>query len=179
MPAWFELHEAQFVQDLYTTSAVAALTVDLQAVPKGKVWSILVAECHPSVSETRIFQFEKVTRSSWTYPLSVAVSLTASPTFRVPLLTQGQEITLYPGEVLRAKRDAATAGSTFLIQAQFVETDLPYYRYKEAQRGIAERRRQHGYPATGIIGASRAILGSHAENEPSIGQPQTPPNTEI
>lgn len=171
MPEAYQVHDGQFVIDAYAQSAVNGLTVLAAVVPAGKVWTVIAASMYPDAPETRTVHFSRVTRSGQTMAITIPVEIALSATIQYPLLTQGNELKLYQGERLRADRSVAAAGSTFFILFQYIETDMPLYRYEEPQK---EKMRQ-----TFKRGIATAVSGITAPAAPSrpggIGRPPTPP----
>jgi len=157
MDAW-DLHEARLIQEIAVTSGANALSVYSALVPAGKVWSILGAACFPSVTETRTFWFaisgRSLTLFAITRPQSFA--FTTAVNQQIPCLTEGMEIKLFPGERIYAFRDVATAGSTISLVCRYVESDLPFYAYKEPQKEITRAKLRHGsvYRSSGGISPS-------------------------
>lgn len=138
MPDGYSLHDGLFVQERASTSGAGATGVSMGLnVPAGKVYTILSAELHPSVNETQTYYFAIVTRNSNVYPVTIPTSVALTSTLPYPMLTEGTEIKMFPGEHLSGYRVAATAGSTLSMNVRWIETDLPPYEYIEPQ----ERKR--------------------------------------
>lgn len=143
MPESYELHEAALIQARTNTSAANALVISAPAVPSGKVWTILEAFGTSSVAggETQYVWFAITATGGLSYPVTrpvqQLVNITTSMYF--PLITEGLELKLFPGDQLSFYRAAATVGSTLLIYLRYIETDLPLYVYVEPQ----ERKRQY------------------------------------
>ena len=129
----YHLSEARLAQSLTRTSAADALNISLPAVPTGKFWNIIAAGLYPSVAETRLFFFERISAAAWPFPLTPPISYALDTVIRLGLLSEGTELVLLPGESLGARRSVATAGSGITIYAQFIESDLPLYTYDEPQ----------------------------------------------
>jgi len=142
----YEIHDARNVQTLTNWSGADGLVVSIGPVPAGKVWTILAAYLSGSITETRTFWFAIVSRSGLNMPVTVPVSFLIAPlvALYLPLVTEGMELRLLPGESLSAFRSVATAGSTIGIAAKFIETDLPYYSYVEPLKKIVNPIRKHG-----------------------------------
>jgi hypothetical protein len=150
----FDLHEGRFTQSGLRTSAADALTLALPAVvPANKYWTLLGASYNPSATETRVVVWEKVTRGGAVIAVTRPFSIELTTLLKWPLLTEGLELVLFPGEYVQVRRSAATAGSTMSIQFQYVESDLPYYAYTDPQKKLMQATIKHGsvYRATGAI----------------------------
>lgn len=165
MPEAYDLHEARFIQTQLLGSAADALYIGVGPVPAGKVWTILSAGAFPSVAETRLFWFSiYLPTGGLTFPVTTPVSLAASMTPPAFLagVTEGMEIKLYPGEYLRAYRSVATAGSSIYIAIRYIESDLPFYAYKEPLTQIVQKSLRHGsvYRSSGGISQRTAPGGS-------------------
>lgn len=152
MPEAYELHEARFVQEKVNTSAANGLTTNIGPVPAGKVWTLLAGYLMPSTAETKTVWFV-ISGQSSSYPVTVPATIALSNVIPFPLLTDGMELKMYPGQQLRAYRDSATAGSTISMGIEFIESDLPYYAYEEPQNKVVRKVAQHGsvYRSSGAI----------------------------
>lgn len=132
MGAFWKLEESRLVQQRGVSSAVNADLVDAATVPAGKIWVVTGAGYMPDAAETQIISFYKMGASGSAFcifnPLSIALN-PAMATF----IEQGMEYTLFPGEYLRVRRAAHTAGSTMGFSFQFIEIDQPLYTYEEPQ----------------------------------------------
>lgn len=168
----YELHEARLLQLTQATSAAGAVSVSIGPVPAGKIWTILHASYVCSHAETKSWYFS-VYRS--TFPCAMAVTRPAAlaviATWPNPMLTEGLEIKLYPGEYLFVTRDSATAGSTMQIAARYIETDLPFYSYDEPQNKVMRSVQKHGstYRASGAISPAGGGVGPGGHGGPSGG----------
>lgn len=156
----YRIDELRLVQEYVINSAIAALSLTSSAVPAGKIWTYLGAAYNPDAAETRLVEFMKLTRAGTAIPLRVPQSIALSTAIRLPLLTEGNQLILLPGEALYITRDAATAGSIMLLRAQFVESDMPIARYIEPQREISIKRRLRGFARLSNLGMARAAMGS-------------------
>jgi len=152
MDAW-ELHEARLIQEPVALSAVDAVSIASLVVPTGKIWTILSARYGPSATETRTVQFGLITRAGSFQPVRAPVSIALGAVIYYPLLTEGMELKIFPGEKVSVSRDVATAGSTMLLLLRLIETDLPYYSYTEPLAKVVDQARKHGsvYRATGGV----------------------------
>lgn len=131
----FQLSECRFLSDIYYVSAADALFVESAQVPNNRVWAVLQSCMFPGVAETRTVWASVMTASGNTYPLFAPVSALLNNTGRFfPVLEQGFQLYLFPGDRLRAYRDAATAGSVMYVSLRFADLDLPLYDYVEPQR---------------------------------------------
>jgi len=156
----FEIHDLQYAQDYTITSAADALTVNGSATPRARIRAVFLGGYVPSVAETRTLQFSIINPAFGAYPLAPPATVALLALFRYTFVPIGYEIVLFPGEYLQARRDAATAGSTIQFYFRFVETDQPFYRWKEPQRDRMFQRRR-GFPLDSIIGVGRAAISSH------------------
>lgn len=142
MPDAYDIHEGRFIQERTYTSAANDLIVGSGTVPTGKVWTLLSASYYPSVSETQDVFFSVLSRASVDYPVTFPRNIALSTSIKEPLLTEGLEMKLFPGELLRGHRGAATAGSTITIEIRYIESDLPYYAYTEPQKSVTQKKVQ-------------------------------------
>jgi hypothetical protein len=140
----YDLHEGRFIQEPVTLSAADALSISSLVVPPGKVWTILSARYNPSATETRTVQFGILTKGGSFQPIRVPVSVALGVAIYYPLLTEGMEFKIYPGERIQAVRDVATAASTMLLLMRLIETDLPYYSYEDPLKKIIAQPFKHG-----------------------------------
>jgi len=157
----YDLHEARFIQYYWKDSAANDTSVTAGPVPAGKVWTIIGAGYIPSAAETKIVWWS-VRTPAWVadgIAVSIPFSVALSATQMYPLLEQGMELKLYPGESIRVHRDSATAGSTMSIGVRYIESDLPYYAYKEPQRVPTEQKIQHIAPSRYRAGGGAAFRG--------------------
>lgn len=129
---FWKLEEARFRQELVASGAVAGLYVDSAQPGAGKVWIITAAGYYPDAAETRVVSFYKMTASGNIFCILNPISLALNPA-RATFISEGMEYILFPGEYIRARRDAATAGSVMLLNLQIIEIDLPLYTYDEPQ----------------------------------------------
>jgi len=177
MPDAYGIHEGRFVQELVAASAANATAVGIGVtVPEGKIWTILCAEYHPSVAETKYVHFNLVTRAINTYVITEPVSVALTAARGWPLLREGMELKLFPGESVQAVRDSATAGSSMVIAMRFLESDLPYYEYEEPQKKVVKVLRGHGsvYRSSGGIstGGTGGTSGPVERGGGGRGNPQ-------
>lgn len=130
---FWKLEEARLVQERSSGSAADADTMTLlPVVPAGKVYVILGMGYIPSVAETQVISFYKVTPAGSPLCLLNPVSLALNPA-RATFLEQGMELFLLPGEYILVRRGTHTAGSSMSATMQFIEIDLPLYTYDEPQ----------------------------------------------
>ena len=141
----YEIYDGRFIQEEASGSAANATSCDaLTATPANRVRTVIAARYHPSVAETRTVTWCKITRSTRELPLTVPNTIALSTTIPLPLVTEGMEIKLWPGEYLRVLRDVATAGSTMALSFQFIETDIPFHEYVEPLKKVVQTMRKHG-----------------------------------
>lgn len=142
MPNSYELHDANFVQYYASESAADALYWTLGPVPTGRVWTLRACSYNPNIVETRTICFSIIPRGSSDYVMiSVPRNIALSTTLRLPIFAEGMELVLHQGEQLRITRDAATAGSTMLVKALYIDTDLPFYRELDKHKELRALRR--------------------------------------
>lgn len=132
MSGFYDTCELRLVQDRQTVTAADATTAQLGPVPAGKIWNIIATAYIPSVNETQLVWMEKVSAAGRNYALINPQSIALNPGI-LTTLEFGMELQLLPGEYMRARRAAFTAGSTMQFQIQYVETDMPLYEYIEPQ----------------------------------------------
>jgi len=158
----YRLDELGLVQEYVVNSAVAGVNLTGLIVPRNKIWTILGAAYYPDAAETRLIEFSKLTRAGIRLPLRVPQSIALSTAIRLPLLTEGNQLILLPGEALYVTRDAATAGSIMILRAQFVESDLPTMKYFDPQKLLSQDRRRRGFARASILGRAASALGAHS-----------------
>lgn len=168
MPDSYEVVEGRFLNEYTATSAANDLILSGAAVPANKVWTIRLCRASCSVAETQIYWFAIVTRASVVYPVTAPASTAIAPAVSqyYPMLREGLEIKLFPGEFLRVYRAAATAASTISLNYCYYESDLPLYVYEEPQvvkrirKGVSDlRQRMSGGAAAGGGPGSRPSGG--------------------
>jgi len=166
MPDGYELHDGRFLCEAVSQSAADAISLWTLPCPANKVWTILSASYYPSAAETRTVHWCVLSRAGLYYPISVPVAIALSMTILYPLVTEGMEIKLFPGESLNVRRDVATAGSSMTIRYRYIETDLPFYSYAEPLNKVVKSAQRHGstFRATGGIspggsGSGGGIIG--------------------
>lgn len=138
MPEAYGLHEVRLLQQYFLTSAADATSLDLAAVPAGKIWTVIAIGYYPSVNETQTVMVTKVLANGRVCIVMNPQSIALQPMLFG--LDQGLTVQLYPGENLRIRRGAATAGSTMSCAMQYIETDIPLYDYVEPQAEARIRR---------------------------------------
>jgi len=160
VPEAYELHEGRFLQELSVAAGVGGLTCALGPVPRGKIWTIIFGFLSPSVAETKTVWYQ-VSNVSNSFPVTVPMSIALSLAMVYPLLTNGMELKLYQGQILRGYRDSATAGSNFYMGILYVETDLPYYSYDEPLKKIVKQAQAHGsvYRSSGGVSIGGGMPG--------------------
>lgn len=144
-PEAYGLQELRLIQQYFLTSAADATALDLTTVPAGKIWTVLAIGYYPSVNETQTVMITKVLANGRVVSIMNPQSVALQPMLFG--LDQGLTVQLYPGENLRIRRGAATAGSTMSCTMQYVESDLPLYFYVEPQE--EKRIRQAALQAAG------------------------------
>ena len=159
----YELHEAKLIQRREGLSAANALSISLGPVPAGKVWTFLGALLRPSVAETQTVWWAIWDRLLNDVPITVPTSIALSAVIPYPLVTEGMEVKLYPGEHIAGNRAAATAGSTMFIRVRYIESDLPYYAYVEPLKKVILQKFKHA-------GAVRAAMGGGGGGEGGGGE---------
>jgi len=158
MPDAYDLYDGRYLQERTSSCGAGGLHVTIGPVPAGKVWTIFQAYLSTSVGETQNFWFSVVSRAMINYPVTLPQEFTTDPAVSksFPMLREGMELKLFPGEYLRAFRAAATA-DTIAISAKFSETDLPPYRYIEPMRQIPTRRQAHGQSLAPTSGGTSVV----------------------
>lgn len=142
MPDAYELHDGAFVQLQTNTSAANGLSAIVGPVPAGKIWTVMSAVAAPSVAETQIYWFA-LTNFGVTFPVTLPASIALAPAVQqfYPLVREGMELKMFPGEYLTAYRAAATAASTISIYVRLIETDLPFYVELDKHKVLRRRAR--------------------------------------
>lgn len=135
MPDAYALSDLRYVNEATYTSGNEELLVDSAAVPANKFWTILQAVIVSSVAETRSLWFAVYPQSANPYPVTTPESFAANLAIgkNYPMLREGMELKLMPGDRIRAYRDAATAGSVMYLFMRYVESDMPLYEQFEPQ----------------------------------------------
>ena len=128
----YKNEEIRLIQERVSTSAADALYINIGTVPEGKIWTVTCFGYRPSVAETQVVSFQKVTRAGTTMALLNPISLNLNPAYAT-FIEQGMSYQLFPNEYIFARRVAATGGSTMSLWMQFIESDLPIYTYEEPQ----------------------------------------------
>ena len=176
MPEAYGLHDGRFVQEKSVQSAAVATQLQLAPVPADKVWTIIQGAYFPDIAETRTVQFLVITKSTWEYAISNPAAVALGPNIRLPVVTEGLELKLFPGDSLRIRRDAATALSTMIMGIRYIETDLPYYSYEEPLKKVVRvaQRRGSTYRSTGSISEAGGAppSGHGGGGEGGGGEPQ-------
>lgn len=135
MPEAYSLAESRFIQHINGVSALNAHIALIGPVPAGKIWTILCAIGQCSADDTQDYWFgvyvSSVVNYSVTHPEEHAFDV--SEANWIPMLREGMEIKLFPGEYLSFNRDGHVAGSTISIFARIIESDLPLFTYEEPQ----------------------------------------------
>jgi hypothetical protein len=146
MPDAYETFDGRFVQYKTSVSGANGHFVTVGPVPPGKVWTVLSAIGYPSVDETQDYWFSVfksgVAQFQITHPEEHIFDI--SEENYMPMLREGMEFKVYPGEYVMFSRDGHTAGSTVTLFIRFLETDLPYYRYTEPLKSVVQVKRAHG-----------------------------------
>lgn len=167
----YELQETRFVQEFLNGSAANGLNISAGPVPKEKTWTVMAASAYPSVAETRTVFFAIVTAGGSIFPVTTPVSIALSPTILFPLVSEGMEIRLLPGDSLRFIRDVATAGSTIELRIRYVEADLPYFVYDEPQKKLVKmKQRRISVTPTAALGFSPTTFPTYSI--PPVGVPR-------
>jgi len=144
MPDAYQVYEGRYIVYASATSAANALLIDTPAVPRNTVWTILSACCGASVDETNTKWFsilDPLAGYEFVVTLPASFAGIAANYQMLPCVREGMEMKLFPGEKLRAKRSAATAGSTFTVFFRYIVSDLPIYEQYEPQVRRAQLKR--------------------------------------
>ena len=158
----YGLHEVRLLNEKVNSSGADALNISFGPVPAGRIWTIIYAFMIPSVGETRTVWFS-VSSGSNTFPISVPTNIALLASNGFPLLIQGNELKLYPGQYLRAYRDVATAGSSISLSVMYVDSPLPPYEYAESYtRAAATKRRSAGSSFGGGFAGGGGVGGTPA-----------------
>jgi len=155
MPDAYEIYDARYIQSRQAVSAANALNIGIGPVPAGVVWTIIAAVMASSAAETQDYWFA-VYDGTTIFPVTWPQELAQDPAIskNVPLVREGMEIKLFPGDMIYGYRDAAVAGSTLELQIRLIESPLPIYREYEPQE---DQRQRKAVSAGGIfrrVGAS-------------------------
>jgi len=179
MPDAYDVKDGRYVQCRTAWSAANGLTIACGAgvVPAGKVRTYISALISGTVAESQIFWFA-VQSATYMFPVTTPATFQITPAQQVfyPLVREGMEIKLFPGETLYALRQAATAGSGIGIYSRFIDVDLPYYSYEDPLKKVIQKR-GHGQLTHGgtIIGGSMIGSGGHGESGGGGGGGTPPP----
>lgn len=166
MPDAYEVHDGQFIQLAANGSVANALSIQLPAVPSGKVWTFLSAFLTVNVAETQDFWFS-ISSMGFAFPVTIPVQFALAPAVgeNFPLVREGMELKLWQGEQLFANRSAATAGSSITVIARYIETDMAFYREADKYK---ELRRKTGGPLQ--FWRSRAVASTPAGGRRPVGR---------
>jgi uncharacterized membrane protein YgcG len=160
MPDGYALSDARFVQEKAIGSAANAEALTILVCPAGKICTILSAGYSPSVTETQVVYFEIYSKAAYDYPITMPVSISLGNLVpRLPCLTEGMEIKIFPGEALLVIRGGHTAGSTMSAYVRWIETDLPFYKYTEPLKPVVDRTTKHGSAFRGAGSGSGGSTG--------------------
>lgn len=175
MPDAYALGEGRFLQNANYVSLANALYANLGPVPVNRIWTILSALAYCSAAETRNYWFAVVSLDTNRYPVTAPASVSIAPatTMWYPMLREGMELRLYPGESLYALRDVATAGSTIGLYIRYIDSQLPLYEEVEPQQ---QRKRISSVPSNigrGIV--ARTLPGRSPGSGGEGGGGGTPP----
>ena len=171
MPEFYELHDARFIQQGGATSAANAVAVATPPCPAGKLRTVIGAAYIPSAAETRTVWWTRGLVGGIGFPVNNPVSLALSASIPMAASGEGIELKLFPGEVLTANRDVATAASTMAIYFKFIETDLPYYSYEEPQKKVIRQIVRRG--SGGALSGGSSSEGG-AGSRPGGGRERVP-----
>jgi len=135
MPDAYALGEARFINYGQSVAGAGALLVGTAQVPRNCVWTILSALAYCSVAETQVYWFAILGQDTNYYPVTQPASISIAPAVVqwYPMLREGMELKLFPGEQLYAYRAAATAGSTLGLFFRYIESNLPLFNEVEPQ----------------------------------------------
>lgn len=177
MPDAYEIFHGRFISKLEASSTLAGLLATSAAVPPNRVWTILSAILVVDADETRDFWFSVGSFAGYfgvTIPQSFAIVGAANKWY--PMLREGMELKLFPGETLCGHRAAATAGSTMVLHARYIESDLPIYEEYEPQVRRAQVKRRSSGQRISSGGGSGSAGGSGIESGGGEGgAPPVPP----
>jgi len=177
MPDAYEVYEARYIRTGAYTSAANALTAALGPVPAGKVWTYMSAYLSTDDAVARNYWFS-ILRAGYYHPIVLPQSFTvAFGTYKdFPMLREGMEVKIFPGEYLVAHRDVAGVGTTLTIVARYIESDLRIYEEYEPQVRVAQlKRRSSGQRSLG--GGGGAGGGGGEPGVPPAPPPGGPPES--
>lgn len=172
MPDGYEIHDGRFLQFYTSTSSINAHMVANLVVPKNTVRTVLAATLRPNVDETQTVWFSILDPNLAIYfpvtlPQQFAFDISENQNF--PMLREGMELKLFPGERLNGHRQAHTVGSSMILDIRFIDADLRYYEYRDPQDRIIQKRQQR---STNIV--SSAVSGGIVRGTvPTTGRGRT------
>lgn len=141
----YRLDEGRWLYDKSIASAVAGTSAfdSSFVVPAGRLWAVIFASVNVDMAETRDFTLcvYNALRGSLTHGIAMRAAALAGGA-PIPLLTEGSELLMWPGDRPSVIRSAATAGSTMTLYLRIIETDLPPLTYIDPQKLIAQNRRR-------------------------------------
>ena len=140
----YEIHDGRFLVTETNISAADALVLETTVCPVNRVRTYILGSYTPSATETRTVHFCLMALSGNIFSITQPVAIALGALVRLPLLTMGMELKLFPGDKLRIYRDVATAASTMTLVTRYFETDLPYYSHVEPQRKVVSQVLRHG-----------------------------------
>jgi hypothetical protein len=127
-----DLADALFINEVIKVSAPNALTLTFGPVPAKKLWTIQAASYFPDAVETRTVQWLIMNPNGTTlFAVSLPISIALWGAACLPLVTEGLDFCLFPGQYLMVRRDVATVGSAMTMDVIYVESDMPLYHYVE------------------------------------------------
>jgi uncharacterized membrane protein YgcG len=112
------------------------------------VRTILHAHYYPDIAESRAVYFAKISRAGVMYNFRTLAAYN-SALFQLDVLAQGMEVRLFPGEYIRFGRDVATAGSSMIFRAQYIDHILPFQKHLDPYAPALRKSQWLASPASG------------------------------
>jgi len=161
MPDGYEVHDGRFIQYKSATSGANGHFVTIGPVPANKIWTILSGIGYPSVDETQDYWFAIYKSGVGNFVVTKPAQhvFDVSEENHLPLLQEGMELKLFPGEYVMFSRDGNTVGSTITLFIRYLETDLPFYRYSEPLKPVVDTTKKHGSAFRGVGGGGGGSTG--------------------
>jgi uncharacterized membrane protein YgcG len=168
MPDGYEISDGRFLQYYTSTSSLNSHLVAMTACPKNTVRTILAATLRADVDETTYLWFSILDPNLAIYsPITLPVQFATdvSENLFFPMLREGMEFKLFPGERLNGHRQAHTVGSSMIMDVRFIDSDLKYYEYKDPQSRLIQKRQQRssnvvsGAISGGIVRGGVPVIG--------------------
>lgn len=164
MPDAYLVSDGRYIGEDVRVSAAGATSLDSTPCPENYVRTILTAGYQCSAVETKTLYWAIVRPSGNVFPITIPIAQAMNANL-FPLVEQGMEVKMFPGEILRIYRDSATAGSTMAMYIRFIESPLPIYQQYEPQKDVLAQKFRRG----SITRVLRSVAGGSYGGSPPPG----------